>query len=80
MSPANRTIVVTGFMASGKTSVAMELARVLGREPIDLDSQVESEHSKTIREIIETEGEANFRVLESAALLHVLSPIAVCLK
>ncbi|HKZ76926.1 MAG TPA: shikimate kinase [Pyrinomonadaceae bacterium] len=61
-------IVITGFMASGKTSVARTLARVLDRTMIDLDEVISRREERSIREIIEQDGEDHFRVLETSAL------------
>lgn len=60
-----RSVVLTGFMGAGKTSVGQVLARKLGREFIDLDLVIEARTGKSISEIFTTEGEAYFRALEA---------------
>jgi shikimate kinase/3-dehydroquinate synthase len=60
-----RSIVLTGFMGTGKTSVGRRVAQKLGREFIDLDTLIETRTGKTICEIFATEGEAYFRRLEA---------------
>lgn len=68
----SRRIVIIGFMACGKTTVARELARQLDAEFIDLDSFVTDAKGRSPAEIIETDGEPAFRRIETAALNEVL--------
>lgn len=56
-----RSIVLTGFMGTGKTTVGQEVARRLGRPFIDMDRELESQWGRPIAEIFRTEGEAHFR-------------------
>jgi shikimate kinase len=65
-------IVITGFMASGKTSVGIALGRLLNWPMIDLDEVVSHRGERSIREIIEQDGADYFRTLETIALLEVL--------
>lgn len=67
-------VVITGFMAAGKTTVARALARLLGCEPADTDELVRARCGRTPAEIIEAEGEARFRETESRALRDALAP------
>src|SRR5436305_15112978 len=57
-----------GFMGSGKSTVGALLARELGWPFIDLDATIEAARGQTVREILEREGEAPFRVMEHAVL------------
>jgi len=63
--PADRNIVLTGFMGTGKTTVGQLLSERLDRVFIDIDTQIEAHFDKTIPEIFADEGEAAFRVAES---------------
>jgi len=65
-------IVVTGFMATGKTSVGREVARRLGRPFVDMDVEIEARAGKPIPRIFAEDGEAAFRQME-AALCEKLS-------
>jgi shikimate kinase len=65
-------IVVTGFMGSGKTRIARRLAERLNVEFVDLDEQITARHGRSPAELINEDGEAAFRVIESKALLEVL--------
>lgn len=65
-------IVITGFMGSGKSSVAQALGQLLSCDAVDLDKLIETEEGRSVREIIESDGEAQFRKLEQQALSKVL--------
>lgn len=68
----NRRIVLLGFMACGKTTVAKELARQLESEFLDLDSFITELHGRSPAEMIQREGEEKFREIETLALRDVL--------
>jgi shikimate kinase len=59
-------------MGAGKTSVGRALARQLSCEMIDLDDVISEREKRTITELIEELGEAQFREAETAALRFVL--------
>jgi shikimate kinase len=61
---AKSNIVLSGFMASGKTTVGELLGRMLGLPLVDTDSLIEEETGRTVRQIFEEEGESRFRELE----------------
>lgn len=63
-------VVITGFMATGKTEVGRRLARALGRPFVDTDGLVEAAAGRSIRDIFAHEGEARFRELERAAVVQ----------
>jgi shikimate kinase len=70
-------IVITGFMGSGKSSVAKALAQLLGCEMIDLDEAIASEDGRSAAEIIQEDGERRFRQLEQQVLSKLLqSPVS----
>jgi shikimate kinase len=68
----NRRIVILGFMACGKTTVAKELARQLECDFIDLDSFVTECQGRSPAEIIQQAGEQKFREIETLALRDAL--------
>lgn len=68
----SKRIIITGFMGCGKTTVAEALANRLGCDMIDLDSFITKHESRTPAEIIEHDGEAAFRDIETRQLLHLL--------
>lgn len=69
----DRSIVILGFMACGKTTVAKELARKLDAKFIDLDSFITDREGRSPAQIIPTDGEPSFRQTETAALNKVLT-------
>ncbi len=58
-------IVLIGMPGCGKSTVAGEIGRLLGREVIDTDMLSVQEAEKSIPEIFSSEGEAYFRDIES---------------
>ncbi len=68
----HQLIAITGFMASGKTTIARTLAARFDYEFADLDDLIAAQQQRTIKEILETEGEDRFREIETNALREVL--------
>ncbi|MBQ2897090.1 MAG: shikimate kinase [Clostridia bacterium] len=58
-------IVFTGFMGVGKTTVGRQVAKKLGLEFYDTDSEIENFCNMTIPEIFEKFGEKKFREIET---------------
>jgi len=61
-------IILIGMPGSGKTTIGKALAKSLGRPFYDADAEIEKMSGKTIPEIFASQGEAAFRVLETAIL------------
>ncbi len=61
-------IVLTGMMATGKTSVGKALARKLGMGYIDTDEMIEKDVGVSISRIFKKHGEKYFRQLEKKAV------------
>ena len=59
-------------MACGKTTVARELGRELECDFVDLDSFITQSRGRSPAEIIEQDGENDFREIETLALRDVL--------
>jgi len=60
-----RNIVLVGFMGTGKSAVARELAGRLGWAAVDTDALVEQAAGASVGEIFDRQGEPAFRKLES---------------
>lgn len=69
---SERPIIITGFMAIGKTTVAKALARKLNCRTIDLDFIITERERQSIPALINEQGEAHFRAAETRALEVVL--------
>jgi len=69
---SSRNLVLTGFMASGKTAVGRAVAERLGHGFVDMDVVIEVRAGKPIARIFAEDGESAFRQIE-AALCEELS-------
>jgi len=68
------TILLIGLRGSGKTTIAGELARRMGRPAVDLDGLSAAQlREETAGEAIRNHGEAAFRRAELAALVEAMS-------
>ncbi|MBQ2834734.1 MAG: shikimate kinase [Clostridia bacterium] len=63
-----RHLFLIGMMGSGKTTIGRLLADMLHVPLIDLDEAIEHYEGRTIPEIFAAEGDAGFRLCETAAL------------
>ncbi|HYX39801.1 MAG TPA: shikimate kinase [Oligoflexus sp.] len=64
-------LVVVGATASGKTTVAYQLARLIGFGVLDLDDWIEKKHGRRIEDIFAQDGEDTFRRMETEALTAI---------
>ncbi|BHH82884.1 shikimate kinase [Desulforhopalus sp. 52FAK] len=58
-------IVLTGFMATGKSTVGKSLAQTLQLKFVDTDQLIEAKHGISIPEIFTQFGESEFRQMET---------------
>ncbi len=63
-----KNIVLTGFMGTGKTTIAIELSHRLGMKYLSVDDLIEKRENRTINEIFTDSGEDYFRDVESAVI------------
>jgi len=59
-----KNIVLVGFMGTGKSVVAKEVAKRLGRQYVSMDKMIEDKEGKPIKEIFAKDGEEYFRKIE----------------
>ena len=64
-----KTIVLTGMMGSGKTTIAKLLSEKLNIKYIDIDFLIEEKENMKISEIFAQKGENYFRKLEQEILI-----------
>lgn len=58
-------IILTGFMATGKTTVGQLIAKHLAYEFVDTDSLIVQREGMSVQKIFQTRGEPEFRRMES---------------
>jgi shikimate kinase/3-dehydroquinate synthase len=68
----DRSIVLVGFMGSGKTSTGRRLAQRLGLRFVDADAEIELAAGMTIAEIFARHGEPSFRDGERRVMARLL--------
>ncbi len=66
-----RNIILVGMPGCGKTTVAYELKKLLSREVVDLDTEIEKKAEMSVPEIFSSLGEERFRELESEVTAEV---------
>lgn len=64
-------IVLTGFMASGKTQISKVLSKLMGYELVDTDELIEQKTGLSINGIFEKYGEDKFREIEHQIIVEV---------
>lgn len=65
-------LILTGFMGTGKSSAAREIARRLGKKFVDTDEIIQIREGMSVADIFASRGEGHFRRLE-ASLCHELA-------
>ena len=68
MTELDKSIVLTGFMGTGKTSIGKRLCALTGAQFIDTDSLIEEKEGMSIPEIFQKYGEDYFRDVESEVI------------
>ena len=62
-----QNLILCGFMGCGKSTIGRRLAKLSGREFIDMDSFIEEQQGMSIPEIFASLGEPAFRQMETEA-------------
>ena len=68
----NKSLVLTGMMGVGKSTIGRLIAKRLKIKFIDVDKIIEKKEKKTIKRIFEDNGEKYFRKLEEKTTLKIL--------
>ena len=71
-------IYLIGMMGSGKSTVGKTLSEIMHKPFIDLDSEIEKGTGKNISEIFDTDGEEQFRKMETKQLKQYSESIVAC--
>jgi shikimate kinase len=71
-------LILTGFMATGKSAVARALARRLSWRHIDCDAEIVARAGKPIADIFRDSGEAHFRLLEQEVIAAIVDEPQCC--
>ncbi len=71
-----KLVCLTGFMGSGKSTVARLLARQVGWQHIDLDQRIMEHTGQSIPNIFAKLGEQEFRRIEHEQLVRILGESA----
>jgi shikimate kinase len=71
-------LILTGFMATGKSSVGPLVARRLGWEFVDVDTIIVGRAGKPIAKIFDEQGEPHFRQLEREVVANLANDRRRC--
>ncbi len=71
-------LILTGFMATGKSAVGPLVARRLGWRFVDSDAEIVRRAGQAIAEIFSERGEAHFRKLEHEVIARLAGDRARC--
>ncbi|MBO1197934.1 shikimate kinase [Staphylococcus simiae] len=77
MKKFDNTMILIGFMGSGKTTIGNDFAQKQNLSFVDLDQYIERQESKTIPDIFHEYGEQYFRQLESEYLQECITKFEV---
>lgn len=66
-------ITLLGYMGSGKSTIGVQLAAILGFEFIDLDKFIEGKERLSVKEIFKSKGEIYFRRKETLYLNEIIT-------
>lgn len=66
-----KSVVLVGFMGTGKSTVGSVLSKRLGFELIDIDVLIEKKAGKSITDIFNHDGEKHFRDIEEEVIREI---------
>jgi shikimate kinase len=68
-------LILTGFMGVGKSTIGRILAERTRARFVDLDAEIESRTGKSVAQIIEEQGEQEFRRIEASTLRLIIDEL-----
>ena len=71
-SNLKKSLVLTGMMGVGKTTIGSLLSNRIGIKFVDMDTQIEKKLSLSINDIFKTKGEKYFREIEEKETIEYL--------
>lgn len=71
MDEQRKNIFLIGFMGVGKSTIAKELCKRLGAEPVEMDQVIAKQQDMAISDIFDEYGEKYFRRLETDLLREI---------
>ena len=71
-------LILTGFMATGKSAIARTLARMLDWPLIDCDAEIATRAGKSIAQIFRDHGEQHFRASERELVMRIAAGDCRC--
>ena len=69
-----KSIILTGMMGAGKTTIAHILGKKLNIKSIDIDTLIEQNEGEKISEIFSNKGEEYFRKIEKETIRNIFIP------
>lgn len=72
-------IFLTGYMGVGKTTIGLQLSKILGLDFYDLDQEISNHTGKSIPEIFNDKGEDYFREIEKDTLIKLNAKKNTCI-
>ncbi len=72
MNNYKKNIFLVGFSGAGKSTIGPVLAKMTNNIFLDLDSEIESYHGKSVIDLFNEQGENNFRTLEHKRLRSII--------
>ena len=69
----NNTLVLTGMMGSGKTSIGKEASTLLGLKFYDTDLEIEKRLNMKIKDIFKLKGQSYFRKIEEKICIDLIN-------
>lgn len=69
----NSHVIILGYMASGKSSLAKYIGNLIGLKYIDLDDFIVNKHGMSISDMFNFKGEIEFRKIEHTSLKELLN-------